>query len=186
MKQQILTYCVSPPTICNRSRNDIPDSRYLSSIGLLNNVDSIYKRYNINDGSGPMILVFGGDGKILHNAYADSYGYISNSLFDDVWLLSPGGIRVSSSMNQRRRDENCNWRWLSDSSSSSKVEMTAHHAWNATCGWKKDDKAHGAAFASMDEASDNNQSEVQSEQCRLESIMIAAWCREQYQSFYMP
>ena len=176
----------SPPTICNLSRNDIPDSRYLSSIGLLSNVHSIYKRYNINDGSGPMILVFGGDGKLQHNAYADSYGYTSNSLFDDVWMLSPGGIRTSSSMNQRRRDENCIWRWLSDSSSASEAEMTAHHAWNATCGWKEEDKANRAASVSLDEVNDDNQSVVQSGPCRLESIMIAAWCREQYQSFYMP
>lgn len=129
-----------------------------------------------------MILVFGGDGKLLHNAYADSYGYISNTLFDDVWLFSPGGIRTTSSMYQRRRDENCNWRWMSDSSS---MATTAHQVWNSSCGWKEKDDT--AASPSMEEREvGNNHSGLLRGECHLESILIAAWCREQYQSFYVP
>ncbi len=150
----------------------------MSSVGLLSNARSIYSRYNIHDGSGPMILVFGGDGKLLHNAYADSYGYIRNTLFDDVWLFSPGGIRTNSSMYQRKRRENCNFRWMSSSTSLvTTATTTANHIWNDTCGWKEEEK---------EEDEGSNHSRLLPGECRLESILIAAWCRKQYQSFYLP
>jgi hypothetical protein len=134
-----------------------------------------------------MILVFGGDGKLLHNAYPDSYGYISNSLFDDVWLLSPGGIRTTaSSMYQRRKDENCSWRWMSESSLTT-TTMTAYQIWNTTCGWTSEveDNETWSAY-NMEEADNDDHSGLRPGECQLGSIMIAAWCREQFQSFYMP
>lgn len=142
--------------------NDIPHSRYLSSVGFLNDVESLYKRYSIGDNElRPMALVFGGDGGLLHNSYVDhTHGLPQNSFFDDAWLLYPGGIGVSSPMKRRDRDALCAWRWLPGS--------TALQAWNETCGW--------------DSALADN-SPVR--ECRLESILIAAWCRHQYQSFYM-
>ena len=101
------------------SRDGIPHGRYLSKIGMLSNVNSIYKSYNV-DGRGPMIVAFGGDGALLHNTLA-------NSLFDDVWLLSPGGIGISSSsMNQQHRNQQCDWRWIPG--------LTASQIWNSTCG----------------------------------------------------
>ncbi len=130
------------------SRDGIPHGRYLSKIGMLSNVNSIYKSYNV-DGRGPMIVAFGGDGALLHNTLA-------NSLFDDVWLLSPGGIGISSSsMNQQHRDQRCDWRWIPGS--------TASQIWNSTCG----------ADSSVEEDSPG--------ECRAESILIAAWCLGQYQ-----
>lgn len=139
--------------------NDIPYGRYLSGIGFLHNVDTIYKSYGFDDGKEgqPIALVFGGDGGLLHNTYADSYGFVPNSFYDDVWLLSPGGIGVSvRTMSQRRREDYCDWRILESSTSSQN--------WSNTCGWDADRSA---------------------EECRLEDILIAAWCREQYQSFWM-
>ena len=129
------------------SRDGIPHGRYLSKIGMLSNVNSIYKSYNV-DGRGPMIVAFGGDGALLHNTLA-------NSLFDDVWLLSPGGIS-SSSMNQHHRDQRCDWRWIPGS--------TASQTWNSTCG------------------ADASEGEDRLGECRAESILIAAWCQGQYQS----
>jgi len=130
-------------------RDGIPHGRYLSKIGMLSSVDSIYKSYNV-DGRGPMIVAFGGDGALLHNTLA-------NSLFDDVWLLSPGGIGISSSsMNQHHRDQRCDWRWIPGS--------TASQTWNSTCG------------ADASEGGDRPG------ECRAESILIAAWCQGQYQS----
>lgn len=140
-----------------RFNNGIPYGRYFTSIGMLNNVDSIYKSYNV-DGTGAMILAFGGDGALLHNTHADSSGFLANSLFDDVWLLSPGGIgiRNSSKMNQQRTDHQCNWRSIPGS--------TAFQIWESTCG--------------IDATKGDRTGE-----CRLESVLIAAWCRFQYQSF---
>ena len=138
--------------------NDIPYVRYLSSIGLLSNVESTHNNDNIH-GRGNQMLAFGGDGGQLHNTYPDSYGYMPNSFFDDVWLLSPRGIEVSNSMKQRERELYCDWRWLSDS--------TAMQSWNSACGW------------------DTTNVVASPGECSLESILIAAWCREQYQSFYM-
>ncbi|KAL7531218.1 hypothetical protein ACHAXR_003909, partial [Thalassiosira sp. AJA248-18] len=80
-----------------------------------------------SNGKGPMALVFGGDGGLLHNAYADSYGFMPNSFFDDVWLLSPGRIGISSTMARRSRHDYCDWRWIPGS--------TSHRIWNNTCGW---------------------------------------------------
>ena len=139
--------------------NGIPYGRYFSSLGLLNNVGSIYKKYNIDGKHGPMGLVFGGDGGLLHNSYPDRYGFMPNSFFDDVWLLSPGGISVSNSMNQWQQDHFCEWSRIPGS--------TALQIWSSTCGW-------------VDDASDGYPGE-----CSLKSILIAAWCRGQYQSFYM-
>lgn len=134
--------------------NDIPHTRYLSSIGFL---------YNTVDGrGGPEALVFGGDGGLLHNSYTDSYGFVSNTFFDDVWLLSPREVFMSSTMmNQRNREEYCDWR-LSPGS-------TAMNNFNETCGW---------------DASLMNDTSLPGE-CSLKDIMIAAWCRGQFQSLTM-
>ena len=127
--------------------NDIPHPRYLSSIGFL---------YNTVDGRGPEALVFGGDGGLLHNSYTDSYGFVSNTFFDDVWLLLPREVFISTTMmNQRNREEYCDWRW-------SRPDSTAMQIWNKTCMHMNDTLPPG--------------------ECSLKDIMIAAWCRGQFQS----
>ena len=129
--------------------NDIPQTRYLSSIGFL---------YNTVDGRGPEALVFGGDGGLLHNSYTDSYGFVSNTFFDDVWLLSPREVFVSSTMMKRNREEYCDWRW-------SRPDSTSMQTWNKTCMHMNDTSLPG--------------------ECSLKDIMIAAWCRGQFQSLTM-
>ncbi|KAL9182659.1 hypothetical protein ACHAXT_013311 [Thalassiosira profunda] len=129
--------------------NGLPRTRYLSSMQFLNDVDILYQRHNITDGKGPLALVFGGDGGLLHNAYPDSY-----SFFDDVWLLSPGGVRVDGAMD-RNRGSVCEPRLTVGSM-----------AWNNGCGW------HASFGGTPDE-------------CSLRDMLTAAWCRGQYQSFYM-
>lgn len=133
----------------------IPYRRYLSTIGYF---DTIYKSHGVVDGKRgqPMALVFGGDGGHLYHTYADSYGFVPNSFFNDVWLLSPGGIGLST---QHRQEGYCDWRFLESS--------TAFQSWNNTCGWD--------AY-SMDGLPG---------ECGLERILIAAWCKKQYQSLWM-
>ena len=72
--------------------NGIPYGRYFSSLGLLNNVGSIYKKYNIDGKHGPMGLVFGGDGGLLHNSYPDRYGFMPNSFSWQEIYLKTGKI----------------------------------------------------------------------------------------------
>lgn len=141
------------------SHSVIPHSRYLSSIGLLsNNMNSIN-----NKREGPMLLTFGGDGGLLHNAQVDDYGSMANSLFNDIWLLSPSGLRISSSsstMAQKRQYDLCHWRWIPNS--------TVFQIWERTCG--------------IIDASSKVEGNWSGEVCHLESILIAAWCHGQYQS----
>ena len=127
--------------------NDIPQGRYLSSISLLDNAHS--------SSEGPSVLVFGGDNGLLHNSHQDSYGYMSNSFLDDLWLLSPDGMHISSPMkNGNHRENYCSW-MMKDGS-------TAEQAWNVSCGWKEEGSPPGV--------------------CGLKDVLIAAWCRKQYQS----
>jgi len=132
----------------------IPYGRYLSSIGLLDS-DTLRQIYNI-DGPWPMAMTFGGDGAFLHNGYNDDYGFMTNSLFDDVWILSAGAIATNSSVQNQRRRDHCRWRQLPTS--------TSFRIWNDTCGW------NSAATRGI---------------CRWDEILIRAWCLEQYQSFYL-
>lgn len=133
----------------NHTSNDIPHTRYLSSIGFL----------PAGRGRGPEALVFGGDGGLLHNSYTDSY----DTFFDDVWLLSPREVFVSSTMmNQRNREEYCDWR--------SRPDSTAIEIWkNETCGWDP--------YLMNDTTLPG--------ECSLKDIMIAAWCRGEFQSLTM-
>lgn len=134
--------------------NGIPHGRYFAGISILYDVDAI-----TTDGNGPMALVFGGDGGLLHNsnAHYPTRSSAMTNFFDDVWLLSPGGIDVSSTMNKRIREDECSWRFSIPGSTSSKI-------WEDTCGWA----------SSMDGSPG---------QCHIETILIAAWCRKQYQAF---
>jgi len=130
-----------------RLSNDIPQGRSLSSIGMLNTAQS--------SSVGPSVLVFGGDNGLLHNSHHDSYGYMSNSYLNDVWLLSPDGMYISSPMkNGSHREDYCTWMMKEDS--------TAEQVWNHSCGWKAEGSPHGV--------------------CDLKDVLIAAWCRKQYQS----
>lgn len=149
------------------SDSDIPHGRYLSSIGLLtsNNVNSIN-----NKNEGPMILTFGGDGGLLHNTRADDYGFVTNSLFDDIWLLLPGELIA---MAQRSRyDDLCRWRNIPNS--------TTLRDWDGTCGIIIDPSLPSSKVGGRKNGSS---SAADGGGCHLESILIAAWCRGQYQSF---
>lgn len=128
--------------------HSMPRGRYLSTIGMCKSHDV--------DRMDHVVIVFGGDGGLLHNSYQDSYGFMSNAFFQDVWMLSLGGI--SGSMKERHREEHCDWR-LS-------LNSTAQREWNASCGWSE------SKYSSPDE-------------CSWDEILVMAWCKEQYQSFYM-
>jgi len=131
-----------------RLSNDIPQGRYLSTISLLDNAHS-------SSEEGPSALVFGGDNGLLHNSHQDSYGYMSNSFLNDVWLLSPDGMYISSPMkNGNHRENYCSW-MMKDGS-------TVEQVWNDSCGWKEERSPPGV--------------------CNLKDVLFAAWCREQYQS----
>ncbi|KAL7548422.1 hypothetical protein ACHAWF_011710 [Thalassiosira exigua] len=140
-----------------QSNARIPHVRYLSGIVFLNDVDTIYEGYN-GIGKVLMAAVFGGDGGYLHNTYADSYGFIPNTLFDDVWKLSAAELGIRSTMYCRRQEDYCDWRWIPSSS--------ALQNWMHACGW---DGSTGA----------------DREECRLQDVLIAAWCRGQYQSMWL-
>jgi hypothetical protein len=60
--------------------SEMPNHRYMSSIGLL----------------AENMIMFGGDGRLLSNAYQNSYGFTSNSFFDDLWILSLGSPNKAS------------------------------------------------------------------------------------------
>jgi hypothetical protein len=158
------------------SDSDIPHGRYLSSIGLLtsNGMNSLN-----NKNEGPMILTFGGDGGFLHNTQADDHGLVTNSLFNDIGLLLPGGLRISSSssssstMAQRSRyDDLCRWRNIPNS--------TTLRDWDGTCGIIIDPSLPSSKVGGRKNGSS---SAADGGGCHLESILIAAWCRGQYQSF---
>ena len=153
------------------SNSDIPHGRYLSSIGLLssNNVNSIT---NNKHERSPMILTFGGDGGHLHNAQADEYGFMTNSLFNDIWLLSPGEL-IAMDQTSRYYDL-CHWRTIPNS--------TAIQIWDRTCGIVVIDDPLSSS-PKVGEGNNNWTSHADDEGCHLESILIAAWCQGQYQSF---
>jgi hypothetical protein len=131
-----------------------PTGRYLSSIALIDSSDVIKKLYGID---GPFLLMFGGDGGHLINAYPNSYGFMPNTFFDDVWILSPSELNTNNFIN---RNDYCIARLDRDS--------TQYQIWNSTCGWEvslRDDEPQ--------------------EVCELGEILIMAWCKQQYQSFHM-
>ena len=87
--------------------------------------------------------MFGGDGGLLHNAYSDSYGFMRNSFYNDVWLLS-----VVDQMPARQRvPGDC-----------------FGVGWNNTCGAKAG---------------------LLGGRCSFLDILVAAWCRQQYGSFWL-
>jgi len=147
------------------SDSDIPHARYLSSIGLLT---SKGMNSSNNKNEGPMILTFGGDGGLLHNTQADDHGLVTNSLFNDIWLLLPGGLRIgsssSSTMAQRSRTDLCRWRNIPNS--------TTLRDWDGTCGIIIDHPLPSSKVGGRKNGA-----------CHLESVLIAAWCQGQYQSF---
>jgi len=135
-----------------------PTGRYWSSIALLDSSnDIINKLYNINDG--PFLLMFGGDGGHLPNSYTNTYGFMPNSFFDDVWLLSLSKLNDTYTI---YRNTYCIDRLNRDS--------TRYQGWNNTCGWEE----------SADIGDDTTP-----EECRIEEILMIAWCKQQYQSFHM-
>jgi len=157
-----------PVPVSSSDYSDIPRARYLSSIGLLtsNNMNS-----SSNENVGPMILTFGGDGGLLHNARADDdHGLVTNSLFNDIGLLLPGGLRIGSSSSSSRYDL-CHWRNIPNS--------TTLRDWDGTCGIIIDHPLPSSKVGGRK----NGSSSADGGGCHLESILIAAWCQGQYQSF---
>ena len=160
-----------PVPISSSDYSDIPRARYLSSIGLLTSNDM---NSSSNENVGPMILTFGGDGGLLHNTRADDdHGLVTNSLFNDIGLLLPGGWRIgsSSTMAQRGRYDLCHWRNIPNS--------TTLRDWDGTCGIIIDHPLPSSKVGGRK----NGSSSADGGGCHLESILIAAWCQGQYQSF---
>ena len=135
-----------------------PTGRYWSSIALLDSSNEIInKLYNIN--SGPFLLMFGGDGGHLPNSYPNTYGFMPNSFFDDVWLLSLSKLNNTDAIGYR--NAYCIDRLNRDS--------TRYQGWNNTCG--------------REEPADIGD-DTAPEECRIEEILMMAWCKQQYQSFH--
>lgn len=133
-----------------------PSARYLSSIALIDSSDVIKKLYSID---GSFLLMFGGDGGHLINAYPNSYGFMPNTFFDDVWILSPSELNTNNNFINNRNDY-CIARLDRDS--------TQYQIWSSTCGWE----------ASLGE-------DGEPQDCDMGEILIMAWCKQQYQSFHM-
>lgn len=100
----------------------------MSSLGILTNFKVNLERNNI-DKNGLVGIVFGGDSGLLHNTYPDSYGFMPNSFFEDIWLLSLGGVGVTGTMNKRSREEFCD---------------LSYQFWNTTCGWNVESSVGGS------------------------------------------
>ena len=83
-----------------------------------------------------------------------------SSLFGDAWLFLPGGLEAETGDEQRRRAELCDWRVLPFS--------TADRSWRNSCGYDPRDE-----FGPPPQG------------CGLLSIFVRAWCKEQYQSFWL-
>ncbi|KAL3804136.1 hypothetical protein HJC23_013655 [Cyclotella cryptica] len=133
--------------------------RYLSAMGLLTNTYLTYKMHNIEGMPGLLAITFGGDGGLLSNAHNDSKGFTPNSFFDDVWLLSLGGVNIKSPINKRGNKRHyCKWRLDPNS--------TAQKSWKRSCGWNAAD-------------------EEPREECHWRDILTIAWCMDQYQSFQL-
>ena len=125
----------------------VPYPRYLSSFGLL-----VKDKVEVGTQAQWKGVVFGGGGGGGSSSLF--------SLFDDAWLLIPGGIEAESDNEQRRRAELCEWRVLPFS--------TADRSWRNSCGYDPRDELGPPPQG-----------------CCLLSIFVRAWCREQYQSFWL-
>ncbi|EJK67167.1 hypothetical protein THAOC_11836, partial [Thalassiosira oceanica] len=82
-------------------------------------------------------------------------GKSGSSLYGDAWLFLPGGIEAGTG-----RAELCEWRVLPFS--------TADRSWRNSCGYDPRDE-----FGPPPQG------------CGLLSIFVRAWCKEQYQSFWL-
>lgn len=127
----------------------LPKGRYFSAIALMESNDVINKLYNID---GPFLLVFGGDGGHIPNAYPNNYGFMPNALFDDMWILYPS--ELNSNIPIRRKDYCIDRLGL---------ESTRRQVWNNTCGWKES-------------SIDSHDATKLREECELGEIFIMSWC----------
>ena len=143
----------------DNNENVGPTSRYWSYIALLDSSNEIINKLN-NRNDGPFLLMFGGDGGHLPNSYPNTYGFMPNSFFDDVWLLSLSKLNDTDTI---YRNDYCIDRLDRDS--------TRYQGWNNTCGWE--------------EPADIIGDDTAPEECRIEEILMMAWCMQQYQSFHM-
>eukprot|EP00986_Skeletonema_menzelii_P020313 scaffold30816_cov171-Skeletonema_menzelii.AAC.1 len=114
---------LAAPLSDNTNSSVAPRERYLSAIALVeSSSDVINKLY---DNNGPFLLMFGGDSGDSINAYPNSYGFMPNSLLDDVWILSPS---ERTALNTIDRSDYCIDRLDRDS--------MQYQIWNSTCGWE--------------------------------------------------
>ena len=146
---------LSVPLSGNTNSSVEPHERYLSSIALMESSSDVINKLYDNDGGAFLLMLFGGDSGNSINAYPNSYGFMPNSLLDDVWILSPSEL---TAMNTIDRSDYCMDRLDRDS--------MQYQIWNSTCGWE-------ASFGG------------EPEECELGEILIMAWCRQQYQSFHV-
>ena len=131
---------------------ELPNHRYLSSIGLLTNSTKVHEIVN-DRREYPAVVMFGGDGGLLSNSQENSYGFTPNSFFDDAWILRLQSPSMTKQENEKRN--HCDWRLKSNS--------TAQKLWNRSCGWKKEDQE-------------------QPKECNWIDVLTIAWCMEQYQT----